>query len=137
MGGGFEQPFQKTADPLLQTGIPTRQQASLHVQPQCRPECRGGPLIQPGPSSQPSARCPDSRRVWDLCTDHLEAGSPSYTGLSSTDMFLYKMLQKLTSVYITNLIRKTQVSRNCKAHSGRLQVSKNSNFCSNTDFYHW
>lgn len=71
-----------------------------------------------------------------LCTGHLEVGSQSYTRLPNTDTFLYKMLQKLTFVYITNLVRKAQVSRSCKAHSGRRQVSKNSNFCSNTDFYH-
>ena len=34
-----------------------------------------------------------------LCTGHLEAGSPSCTRLPNTDTFLYKMLQKLTSVY--------------------------------------
>lgn len=59
-----------------------------------------------------------------LCTGHLEAGSPSCTRLPNTDTFLYKMLQKLTSVYITNLVRKAQVSRNCKAHSGRPKFPK-------------
>lgn len=63
-------------------------------------------------------------RFVTLCTGHLEVGSPSYTRLPNTDTFLYKMLQKLTFVYITNLVRKAQVSRNCKAHSGRRKFPK-------------